>query len=202
MRSHLTWLTLALFIGVVGCTNPSRSSNQLAQLLATNAPCRVRLEPAWLGRAEHTVRTGFFTNAEPPELSRRSRELQFDWFSFSDKPSHFHFGPKTISRSEGGQGQSAIHTWRASLPSDTELMAASTVSALEKFLGPSQGVTDGWGSDTEMHSTAGWTFFTHRQADEIETVSIFCMTTHRKGEADWRVDSLQVTRGRATPGRR
>lgn len=201
MRPHSIWLMLGMyFIGAVGCSTPSRSSSQLAQLLATNAPCHVRLDPSWLGTAVYTVRTGFFTNADP-EAERLDLQLRFDWFRFSDKPWYIHSGPKTVSRSEGGRTESAIQTWRASLPSDTELMAASTVSALEKFLGPSQSIPDEWGFLKETHSSASWSFFTLRDPDELETISIVCMATQRKGDAEWRIDSLQVTRGTATQGR-
>lgn len=187
-------------IGAVGCSTASRSSSQLAQLLSTNTPCRVRLDPAWLGTAVYTVRTGFFTNANP-EAARLDLQLRFDWFRFSDKPWYLHSGSRTVSRSEGGGMESAVHTWRASLPSDTELMAASTVSALEKFLGPSQSIPDEWGFLKETHSSAGWRFFTLKHPDEIETLSIFCAATQREGDSERRVDSLQVTRGRAIAGR-
>jgi hypothetical protein len=202
MRPHTIWLILGMFlIGVVGCSTRPCSSNQFAQLLATNTPCHIPLDPAWLGTAVHTVRTGFFINADP-QAERLDRDLRFDWFQFSGEASYFHEGPRTISRSEGGRRESDFHTWRASLPSDTILLAASTVSALEKFLGPSQSDRDEWGGpNEEMHSSAGWSFFTLKHPDDIETISIFCMATQRKGDAERRVDSLQVTRGRATARR-
>lgn len=193
MRSRSTSVILAAcFIGVLGCSKPSPPTSQLAQLLATNAPCRVRLDPPWVGKAVDTVRTGLDRkNPDPPDLARLKGELRFDWFSFSDQSSPWHFGPKTISRSEGGETESAIYTWRASLPSDSDLVAASTVSELEKFLGPPQGFHD---------MGAGWAFFTLGKSDEVETVSISCFTPHRYG-GQWVIDSLQVTRGKVRPER-
>lgn len=191
MRSDsISVILAACYIGVSGCSESSPPTSQLAQLLTTNAPCRVRLDPAWVGKAVDTVRTGPYAKIpDPPELARIHSELRFDWFSFSDKPSPWHFGPKTISRSEGGDTESAIFTWRPSLPSDSDLIAAPTVSALEKFLGPSQGFSD---------SGAGWAFFTLRKPDEVETVSISCSAPYRSG-GQRLIDSLQVTRGKARP---
>jgi hypothetical protein len=202
MRPHSILLIVGMcFIGAVGCSTPSRSSSRFAQLLATNAPCHVRLDPAWLGAAVYTVRTGFFTNADP-EAERLDLDLRFDWFQFPDKASYFHLGPRTVSRSNDDGRESAVHTWRASFPSDGDLMAASSVSSLEKLLGPSQSPLDEWGGPNgEMHSSASWSFFKLRHPYEIETFSIFCMATQRKGDAERRVDSIQVIRGRATAGR-
>jgi hypothetical protein len=192
--THSTVLAVML---LSGCTTPPARAPQLAELLNTNGPCRVRLQPAWKGEGNYTVRTGFFTNAEPPKLERLNRELRFDWFSYSETPSPFNFGAKTVSKAGRGQNHSNIHTFRASLPTDAEIGAAETVSALEKFLGPAHGFTDGWGSDAEMHSTAGWSFFALADTDTIETVSIFCMVTQRRGDVERRVDSVRVIRGRA-----
>ena len=177
---------IAIFIG---CVSTTIQNTPLPQLLKTNTPCRVRLQPAWVGDAKFTVRTGFFTNAAASQFESLERELHFDWFSYSRKPSSFHFGPRTISKNEGDDSESAIHAFRASLPSDAELTAATTVSALEKFLGPSQGFSDGW--------TASWEFFTLKDDTTIETVSVFCMITNRRGDVEWRVDSIKVIRGTA-----
>jgi len=200
MRPYSMLLMLGTcLIGAVGCSTSSRSSSQLAQLLATNAPCHVRLDPSWLGTAVYTVRTGVFTNADP-ESARLDLDLRFDWFRFSDKTSYFPLGP-TVCRSDDDGSESAFHTWRASFPSDGDLMAASTVSSLEKLLGPSQSPSDKWGFVGEIHSSAGWSFFSLANPDDIETLSIFCDATQRKGDTERRVDSLRITRGRATAKR-
>jgi hypothetical protein len=95
---------------------------------------------------------------------------------------------------------SAIRTFRTSIPTDTELTAATTVSSLEKLLGPSQGWTDAWGSrKDEISKTAGWGFFTVKDDTTIEILSVFCMVTRRQGDVAWRVDSMKVTRGTAKP---
>jgi hypothetical protein len=152
-----------------------------------------------VGDANYTVRTGYFTNAEPPGVERLDRELRFDRFSHSHEPSHFHFGPTTISRSLGDDKETAIHMFRTSLPTDAELTAATTVSALERFLGPTQGWTDAWGGLRGINKTAGWYLFTLKDDTTIETVSVFCMVTRRPGEVEWRVESMRVARGTAKP---
>src|SRR5712691_7125995 len=79
---------------LICCFAGTSRTNQVVELLKTNAPCRVRLQPAWTGIAEHTVRTGFFSSAQTPQYGRFQRELRFDWFSYSETPSPFHFGPR------------------------------------------------------------------------------------------------------------
>jgi hypothetical protein len=156
-----------------------------------------------VGDANYTIRTGYFTNAQSPEAQKLDRELRFDWFSYSPEPSHFHFGPASISKSDGDDGESAIHTFRISLPADAELAAATTVSALERSLGPSQGWTDAWGiSEGGISKTAGWKFFTLKDDTTIETVTVFCMVTRRQADVEWQVDSMEVIRGTAKPEER
>lgn len=196
-------LLLLLLIVCVGCLTAPPAAAPLARLLKTTTSCRVRLQPAWVGDANYTIRTGFFTNADSPEAQRLDRELRFDWYSYSHKQSYFHFGPATISKSEGDDGESAIHTFRTSLPTDAELASAKTVSALERLLGPSQGWTDGWGKrEGEMSKTAGWDFFTLKDETTIETVTVFCMVSRLQGEVEWRVESMKVIRGTAKPEQR
>lgn len=91
---------------------------------------------------------------------------------------------------------------RLSLPTDKELTHAETVTELAGMFGPSQGATDGWGGEAEMYSTAGWSFFLLKDEMTIETVSIFCMIARRKGESDWRVTGMEVSRGTARPSER
>ena len=179
--------------------SPQGPATPLAQLVQTEVPGRVRLHPAWTGNAQLTVGTGYYSHADSRQLDRRESELRFDWFTCSNKMANG-FGKRTISKDEGGDRQSNIYTYRTSLPTDAELTAATTVSALKGFFGLSQGFTDGWGDQREMHSTAGWTFFTLKDDATIETVSVFCMITHRDGDPEWRVDSMRVTRGSARPG--
>ena len=176
------------------------TNGQLAELLRTNRNCRVRLTPSWTGEAKVTVRTGSFLTADSPAGGRREDPLRFDWFAFNDPaPVNGHFGKVWISKDEGGSSGSAIHTFRSSLPTDDELLATRSVTELEKRLGLSQGWRDAWGSEAAMYSTAGWSFFLLKDSTMVETVSIFCMTTRRKGEAEWRVDSMRITRGTARP---
>ncbi len=198
MKAYLILVPLCI-AAFVGCASPTGVPVDLAQLLKTNAPCRVRLQPAWKGEAKHTVRTGWFTNADSAKLEKLERELRFDWFSYSDKLSPLNWGRAIISKGERGNGQSAIHSFRASLPTDAEIAGARTVSTLEKLFGPSQGFADGWGSNKEMRSSAGWAFFTLKDESTVETVSVVCMTVWRAGDTEVHVDSMKVTRGSATP---
>ena len=193
LRSHATYASKLFavaalsILAIIGCVAEMAPTSQLAHLLKTNLPCRVQLQPAWTGNSKPTVRTGFFTNASPPQLDRLQRNLRFDWFENSDKPSQFHYGPQTISRSAGGEGETDIHTYRTSLPTDAAIRACTTISALTNVLGTSQGFHDG------APSSAGWSFFTLTSSNTIETLSIFCIRDTPNSE----IDSLQIRRGSA-----
>jgi hypothetical protein len=180
-------LTAAYVLVLLGCAG---SKTQLAQLLKTNVPCRVRLEPAWIGYAEPTIRTGTFTNSLLPQLEGLERELRFDWFTYSDKRSAVNFGPRNISKSEGGEMISLIHTFRSSLPTDADLTKVTTISELERLLGPSQGGRCVYGIDFQMFSSARWQFFSIKDAGTIETLSISCGVTRRDPDPEWRVSSM------------
>lgn len=196
----LAMLAVACLVGIIGCSTQSMPKSQLAVLLTTNAPCHVALEPFWVGKRECTVRTGFFTNAEPPELMRLNHELRFDWFCIWEKPA-FLDGVKILGQHRDG-GLISLHAWRSALPSDADLLSATTTSALERMLGRSMGMTDTWGDMDKTHSAESWQFFTLAKPGEIETVSIFCLTVQRKGDQEWRVESVRVIRGKATPASR
>ena len=191
---------LFLLLLLVGCSTPPPAGSQLADLLLTTEPCRVRLEPFWSGIEEQTVGTGIFAKTEPKENSVTPRESRFDHFALSDKPSPLGFGPKTLSRIEKDGGLTSMHSWRESLPSDAELAEATTVDAMEKRLGPAlSGYSSIWGSHLGWHSSANWGFFTLKHPRELETLSIFALVTQYHGEKERRLDSLRVTRGIARP---
>jgi hypothetical protein len=190
------WLSLGIF---VGCATPP-PRNSLSVLAATTNPCSVRLNPAWVGTACDTISTGYFATADEDAKSLKLRcRLKFDRFQFSENPSRGGFGARTISRSVGHDSVDNIHSHRASLPSDEELAKATTVSELTRLLGRPQGSTTGWGEENEMHSTAGWAFFTLNGDESMETISIFCMVTQRRGKDPY-VDSMRITRGVTRPG--
>ena len=184
---------------LVGCAGVSGTKAQLAQLLNTNVPCRVRLEPAWIGYTEPAIRTGSFTNSLSPQVERLQHELRFDWFHSVSNPSPLNFGPKTISKSEGGEMTSCIHSFRSSLPPDTDLIHVTMVSELEKLLGPAQGVRCSYGTDSLLHSSATWQFFSVKGTETIETLSISCGITRREPDPEWRITGMMVSRGTAKP---
>src|SRR4051812_28392401 len=102
---------IVLVAMLVGCAT-SPSSNNLPGLIATTTPCNVRLVPAWVGTANDTITTGFFATASDDARFRQLRhELRFDRFQYSEEPSPARFGARTISRSEGRNSVSAVHSY-------------------------------------------------------------------------------------------
>jgi hypothetical protein len=177
----------ALFclVALLGCFSAAANTNELAQLLTTNQPCRVLLEHAWVGEVRLTVRTGYFTNAGPAELARTLRKLRLNYFDYSDKPSPSHFGPRTLGESLAGGGYRGHYSHRAELPSDEAIRACRTISSLTNLLGPAQGLLRG------APYTTGWQFFTLTPSNNLETLSIFCS----RPTPDSSIDNLQVVRG-------
>ena len=113
------------------------------------------------------------------------RELRFDWFTYSDKPSQFNFGPRTISRNAGGEGETAICSHRTEFPSDTAIQVCTTIGALTNLLGLPQGFHDG------APFSAGWSYFMLTPTNTIVTLSVFSM----RRELDGKIDSLEIRRG-------
>ncbi len=132
---------------------------------------------------------------------RPRRELRFDWFTYSGKTSAARDGARTLSRGERGDRQSAVHTYRNALPSDAQIAAATTVSALEKLLGPPQGFADAFGTESGMRWAAGWALFTVRDQATVDTLSVSCAVSSRRGEREARVEGLRITRGIAKPSK-
>jgi hypothetical protein len=196
IRGFLLGLVLVV---LGGCAEPLPVGT-LAEGMAATAPGGWRLNPAWVGTARDTVATGFFAKeGENAKQRERRLHLRFDRFHYSDVPSAWGFGARMVSRSAGGESETDIHSYRESLPSDEEIMRATTPAQLGALLGRSQGFSDGWGSLSAMHTTGSWSFFTMRGPETMETVSVFCMMTLRCGPGESTVDSVQVTRGTARP---
>lgn len=208
---------------------------QLAQLVSTNTPCRVRLQPPWTGEARQTVITNYPrltlpfgrrgplhekpAHRVPAELEKLQheefdrindmlaarrvsggleklqRELHFDWFTYSDKPSHFYWGTRRLSRSLGERGETFGHSYRASFPTDAQITAATTLSSLTNLLGPTQGPGDSWGLFGETHSLEGWSLFTLTDDHTIETLSVSCTLVQPHRQSGRQLDTIEVRRG-------
>ena len=210
---------------------------QLAQLVSTNTPCRVRLQPPWTGEARQTVTTNYprltlpfgargplresLTRRVPAELEKLQheeidrindmraargvsaeleklqRELSFDWFTYSDKP-HFSLGNRRISKSYGDKGETFIHSYRASFPTDAQITAVATFSSLTNLLGATRGHASAWGFDGEIHTAASWALFTLKDEQTIETLSVYCTLVQARGQTERQLESIEVRRGIAT----
>jgi hypothetical protein len=208
MRFDSSHSRFALLSAIVlsGCFGASAQTNQIAHLLTTNRPGQYRLEPVWVGALTQTVATGFFaTHTNTPAQNRSKTELRFDLFSYFEQPSALRLGSRVVSqsidRTAEGWRHTKLHSYRDTLPTDSQLVEAHTVAALTNLLGASQGFTDGWGDSRAMHSSARWTFFRIKHDVTLETLSVSCHTTHTNGQMDTYVDSIRIQRGTARPAR-
>ena len=206
-----TLLLMPLSLTLLICCMVTAATAQLAQLVSTNTLCRVRLQPPWTGEARQTVITNyprltlpFGTRGQlrerpalrvPAELEKLQRELHFDWFTYSDKPSHFYFGARRLSRSLGEKGETFGHSYRASFPTDAQITAATTLSSLTNLLGPTQGPGDSWGLFGETYSIVFWSLFTLTDERTIETLSVSCTLVQPHAQSERQLDSIEVRRG-------
>jgi hypothetical protein len=182
---------------LTSCATPVSHSKQLAQLVATNTPCRVRLQPAWEGTALPTVLTGSFASIS--YFDRSEGFLHFDWFTCRDKPSPLNIGPRTISNAIGGNVM-ALFTFRPSLPGEAEFTVIATLADLQSLLGPPQNFVDVWGEiNGDEHTAEHWAFFTVSCDGPVETLRISCTATREPNDREYHVDSLKVVRGFAWP---
>ena len=210
---------------------------QLAQLVSTNTPCRVRLQPPWTGEARQTVITNYPrltlpfgrrgplhekpAHRVPAELEKLQheefdrindmlaarrvsggleklqRELHFDWFTYSEKP---HFLPSTrrISKNYGDKGETFLHCYRASFPTDAQITAVTNFSSLTNLLGATRGHMSAWGLDGETHTAASWALFALKDEQTIETLSVHCTLVQPRGQSERQLESIEVRRGIAT----
>ena len=180
---------------LAGCrTNtPAIDTGQasLSSLITTNNPGDYPLPGAWDGIAKVTVRTGFFATGDG--RTEGDEPLRFDRFTLSSPPipSRFIWSDKV-----------RWYVYRASLPPDSELIAAHKFSALTELFGESQDPTDGVIDSRGASWTVDWRFFSPGSNDTIETVSVFCMIEHRQGEDDSDIEAMLVKRGIMKPAKR
>jgi hypothetical protein len=183
-----------------GCFAASAQTNQIAQLLTTNQPGQYRLEPPWIGESKVTVATGVFAN-HPTTPAPAPQNLRFDLFSFFDKPSVWHHGPRVISQSYGrttnGWQHGNLHSHLLLFPTDAQFTEARTASSLTNLLGPSQGFTDGWGDSTARYFSAYWSFFRLKDDTSVETLDVSCSITSTNGQPEFYVDGIKIRRGTA-----
>ena len=83
---------------------------------------------------------------------------------------------------------------------ETELL--KTYRDIEQFkavFGEFRGMTDGWGSDGEMHSSLCWCGFTPAQSNAIRVVSVFLHTVGKrqtpKQERTWTIEGISIQEG-------
>ncbi len=83
------------------------------------------------------------------------------------------------------------------IPALKELMSFETIADFEKVFGSFCGITDGWGSEAEMHSSVGWLGFTPMEDGSIRVISVFLWTVNRgKG---WEIDHRRIGEGTFKP---
>ena len=87
----------------------------------------------------------------------------------------------------------AIATYRETIPSFEELKRMPAIKDFERAFGPFRGITDGWGSPGERHSSLNWLAFTPSSVGSIRVVSVFLHTVDRGN--GWEIERRDISEG-------
>ena len=144
------------------------------------------LTPAWTGRVDVVCDQGF---AGLVETNHTGVNILFDRIGVQTNrtQSGWYHGPVWVVQSAGSNSYSNVHVYRRSFPSDAEIQACPTASALYDLLGESFAFMDGYGDN--------WSLFRMNREDRMEIleISAFWMC----GEDV--VKHVRIARGTATP---
>jgi hypothetical protein len=134
-----------------------------------------------------TARLGWYATKEAI-AEQANQRLEFDKFTVSSQPAAPMLRTGFLSRGEQGYGWAS---YRASLPSDAELLQMRDVSSVSNFWGwnPFSGGTNFMGQAPSIR------LFTLRPYDSIETLQV----TFMKRRQDSKIDSIVVKRGSLHP---
>jgi hypothetical protein len=87
------------------------------------------------------------------------------------------------------QGSRAHAAYKETIPEFGELKTMRNIKDFQNVFGTFRGITDGWGSHAEMHSSLGWMAFTLRKDGSIRVVHVFLHTVdYGSGWEIWKRD--------------
>jgi hypothetical protein len=84
-------------------------------------------------------------------------------------------------------------TYREVIPEFEDLKNMRAIKDFESVFGAFRGMTDGWGSPGEMHSSVGWMAFTLLKQGSIRVVGVFLHTVN-KGSG-WEIEKRDIREG-------
>jgi hypothetical protein len=86
-------------------------------------------------------------------------------------------------------GSRAHATYQKTIPDFGELKTTRNIKDFQNIFGAFRGITDGWGSREEMHSSLGWLAFTIQKDGSIRVVHVFLHTVDNgNGWEIWKRD--------------
>ncbi len=149
------------------------------------------LKPPWVGKAKLAVQTGWYvTNQGPPEIRAQKEQIRFDWVFIGKEPMSNTPSLKlgqSYGWSQGRPSMVNVHSYRDTLPSDTEIKGCETVSQLNALLGFPQ-----WADGAPYN--AQWRYFSIGPSNSVETLTVFC-TAFQYDRGKGPLDSLEIWRG-------
>ncbi|HEX5219047.1 MAG TPA: hypothetical protein VFZ59_05720 [Verrucomicrobiae bacterium] len=212
MKSRLSHIILATVLTALGTFTSTSQTNRpaglilppadsdarthiLASLLTTNEPGEYSLPRVWVGAEKVTVEIGSFRTKEGGPTNQW---LKFDQLMVGRQSLH----PKQredrfiISRREKNRGENPIGAsfYRASLPSDSELMGMRDFQSVSNLFGwnPFAHATNLIGANSQWVSIR---YFALGPSDTIETVQV----TFMKRGNESQIDNIRVSRSRLHP---
>jgi len=167
---------------------PAIAQSESLGKFATNGLGSYVLEKPWIGEERQTVATGFYaTNREPADMRAFERITRLDLLCvsrdpFSKNQTNWALGQKYELKTDGWSHVKS-HTYRAHLPSDSEIKACTSALRIDDLLGHPY-FADG------APYNAHWSFFTLGNSNTIETLTVSCMSWDENA-----LESLRVKRG-------
>jgi len=169
-------------------------THRLASLVATNKPGEYPLPMTWTGVEQVTTRFGWYARlGARADGEQADAVIEFDKFTVSSEPVPPMLRGGYLSKGTQGYGWAA---YRATLPSDSELLQMRDISSVSNLFGWSPFSKS---TNSSVQAPASQAprirLFTLRPYDSIETLQVTFM---RRGQEST-IDSIMVRRGLLHP---
>lgn len=199
MQTRTSSLVLGGLLGVLLAAASITRASSLADLVLTNKPGNYALDVRWRGFEKVTANTGWYATSDG-QREHPNRWLRFDRFIVHPRPDPW--GSDRClddSKSTGLSGN--IYGYRASLPTDQELLALRWDWSLTNLIGynpfrrranPASDSHPPWGISSTFR------FFAVGRTNAIETLQVTFLKTNNQGAA---IDGVVIKRALITPER-
>ncbi len=196
MQTRTSSLTLGGLLGVILAAASLTRGGSLADLVLTNKPGNYALDVRWRGFEKVTTNTGWYATSVG-QREHTNRWLRFDRFVVHPRPDPWGSN-RQINDSKSMGMSSSIYGYRASLPTDQELLALRWDWSLTNLIGfnPFRGSTNTFAPPhPPWGSSSSYRFFTLGRSNAIETLHVTFLVTNQGAS----IDGVVIKRALVTP---